>query len=184
MAASPGFSASRSGCHFSHRARSPFGQVPTYEDGDLTLFESGAIVLHIAMTHDGLLPTELAARMRAIGWMFAALNTVEPVVWDLVICRIVERDKPWFDERVKDVQQRLRVRLDELTTRLGDADWLDGDFSAGDLMMVHVLQRLKPSGFLDAYPTLAAYIARAEARPAFQRAWAAQHAVSAGAAAA
>lgn len=153
-----------------HRARSPFGQVPTYEDGDLTLFESGAIVLHIAMTHDGLLPTEPAARMRAIGWMFAALNTVEPVVWDLVICRIVERDKPWFDERVKDVQQRLRVRLDELTTRLGDADWLDGDFSAGDLLMVQVLRHAAAGGALPDHPTLAAYVARGEARPAFARA--------------
>jgi glutathione S-transferase len=163
-----------------HRALHPFGQIPTYEEGDLALFESGAIILHIAEGHAGLLPKDANARARAIAWMFAALNTVEPPILDLVIVRLVEGDKPWAQERLGLVQDRIRVRLGELSARLGEAEWLDQAFSAGDLMMIGVLLRLKPSGMLDGYPNLAAYVARGEARPAYQRAFAAQLAVFTG----
>jgi glutathione S-transferase len=164
-----------------HLALHPFGQIPTYEEGELALFESGAIVFHIAERHAGLLPRDANARARAITWMFAAVNTVEPPILDLSIARIVERDKPWSEERLPLVQERVRGRLLKLADRLGDAEWLDGEFSAGDLMMVSVLLRLKPSGFLSAFPTLFAYVARGEARPAYQRAFAAQAATNAGA---
>ncbi|GAO40464.1 putative glutathione S-transferase [Sphingomonas changbaiensis NBRC 104936] len=153
-----------------HRARNPFGQVPAYEDDGLVLFESGAIVLHIADNHPGLFAEDPAARARAIGWMFAALNTVEPVVWDLVMVKVIERDQDWSKARLPGVLTRLHERLDELSARLGDAEWLDGPFSAGDLLMVAVLRNLSGSGIVEAYPNLAAYIARGEARPAFVRA--------------
>jgi glutathione S-transferase len=162
-----------------HLALHPFGQIPTYEDGDLVMFETGAIVLHIAQHHDGLLPKEASARARATTWMFAALNTVEPPVLDLTIARILEHDKPWAQERLLMVMDRARVRLDQLSACLGDADWLDGAFSAGDLMMVSVLLRFRMSGLLDECPNLAAYATRGEARPAYQRAFAAQLAVNA-----
>jgi glutathione S-transferase len=160
-----------------HRALHPFGQIPTYEEGDLTLFESGAIVLHIAERHAGLLPRDANARSRAIGWMFAALSTVEPPIVERSMAMIVERDKSWYKERMPMLEDRVRARLDELSSRLGNADWLDGDFSAGDLLMVHVLRRLGGTGVLENYPTVSAYIARGEARPACQRAFAAQLAV-------
>ncbi|KRE86984.1 glutathione S-transferase [Rhodanobacter sp. Soil772] len=163
-----------------HRALHPFGQIPTYEEGDLALFESGAIVFHIAERHAGLLPKDTNARARAITWMFAALNTVEAPILDLQTAKFLEGDKPWSGERLPLVKDRIRKRLGELSHRLGDADWLDGAFSAGDLMMVHALLRLKPSGLLDEYPSLAAYVARGEARPAFKRAFAAQLAVFTG----
>ena len=161
-----------------HRAVHPFGQIPTYEEGDLALFESGAIVLHIAQCYAGLLPGDANARARAISWMFAAVNTIEPPILDLSNTRILERDKPWHEQRVPIVKDRVRGRLGDLSDRLGDADWLDGAFSAGDLMMVSVLLRLKPSGMLNEYPKLAAYAARGEARPAYKRAFAAQLAVN------
>jgi glutathione S-transferase len=157
-----------------HLALHPFGQIPTYEEGGLVLFESGAIVLHVAERHDGLLPPEPDARSRAIGWMFAALNTVEPPILEIVTARFVEGDKPWAAERMPLILDRIRDRLQPLSVRLGDADWLDGAFSAGDLMMVSVLLRLKASGLLGEFPNLAAYVARGEARPAYQRAFAAQ----------
>ena len=160
-----------------HRAIHPFGQIPTYEDGDLVLFESGAIVLYIAERHAGLLPDDANGRARAIAWMFAALGTVEPPIFERSIATFVERDKPWFEERQLMLDARVRARLDELSSRLGDADWLDGAFSAADLLMVTVLRRLGSSGILQAYATLGAYIARGEARPAYQRAFAAQLAV-------
>lgn len=160
-----------------HKALQPFGQIPTYEEGDLVLFESGAIVLHIAEHHDGLLPGDPNARARAIAWMFAALATVEPPIVERSAAVILERDKPWYEARLPIIEQAIHARLGDLSRRLGDDDWLDGDFSAGDLMMVHALQRLKSSGLLDAYANLAAYVARAEARPAYQRAFAAQLAV-------
>jgi glutathione S-transferase len=164
-----------------HRARNPFGQIPTYEEGDLVLFESGAIILHIAEQYPGLLPTEPNARARAIMWMFAAVSTVEPPILDLVTVRLIEGKESWAADRLPLVEERIHARLRDLTARLGGAEWLDGDFSAGDLMMVHVLQRLKPSGLLDTHPTLAAYVVRAEARPAYQRAFAAQYAINAAA---
>jgi glutathione S-transferase len=163
-----------------HRALHPFGQIPTYEEGDLVLFESGAIVFHIAERHAGLLPGDANARARAITWMFAAINTVEPPILDLVTVKLVEGDKPWSEQRLPLVQDRIRVRLGELSARLGDAEWLDGAFSAGDLMMVAVLLRLRMSGMLDGYPNLSAYVARGEARPAYKRAFAAQLAVFTG----
>jgi glutathione S-transferase len=157
-----------------HLALHPFGQIPTYEDGDLALFESGAIVLHIAERRAGLLPEEANARARAIGWMFAALNTVEPPLVELEIARRDERDKPWAEERLPLVEARARRPLGALSARLGEAEWLGGAFSAGDLMMVGVLFRARGSGILDGYANLSAYVARGEARPAFQRAFAAQ----------
>ena len=160
-----------------HLALHPFGKIPTYEEGDLALFETGAIVLHIAEHHAGLLPKDANARARAITWMFAALNTVEAPIFDLANARLLEGDKPWSKERMPLVMDRVRSPLHLLTARLGDADWLDGGFSAGDLMMVSVLLRLRSSGILDEFPKLAAYVARGEARPAYQRAFAAQLAV-------
>jgi glutathione S-transferase len=157
-----------------HRALHPFGQIPTYEEGGLALFETGAIVFHIAGRHAGLLPPDADARARAITWMFAALNTVEPPILEFSSARLFERDKPWYEERLPLVEARVRARLQPLSDRLGDADWLDGPFSAGDLLMVSVLLRLKPSGMLNDYPILAAYVARGEARPAYQRAFDAQ----------
>ena len=161
-----------------HRALHPFGQIPTYEEGDLTLFETGAIVLHIAERHAGLLPDDANARARAITWIFAALNTVEPPILELSNAKILERDKPWHAERLPLVEDRVRDRLAQLSTRLGDAAWLDGRFSAGDLLMVSVLLRSRPSGILNEYPNLAAYVARGEARPAYKRAFDAQLAVN------
>jgi glutathione S-transferase len=160
-----------------HRERHPFGQIPTYEEGDLVLFESGAIVFHLAEQHAGLLPEDPDARLRAIAWMFAATGSVDPPIMERSMVAIFERDKAWYAERLQAVDGRVRQRLGELSVRLGDADWLDGAFSAGDLLMVHVLLRLKSSGLLAEFPNLAAYVARGEARPAFQRAFAAQRAV-------
>jgi glutathione S-transferase len=156
----------------------PFGLIPTYEEGDLVLFETGAIVLHIAEHHAGLLPEDANARARAITWMFAALSTVEPPILELTTARIFEGDKPWAQERLPLVQDRVRDRLIRLSDRLGDGDWLDGAFSAGDLMMVSVLLRLRPSGLLDEFRELAAYVSRGEARPAYERAFAAQLAIN------
>jgi len=164
-----------------HLALHPFGQIPTYEEGDLVLFESGAIVLHIATRHPGLLPDDSDGRARAITWMFAALNTVEPPILERSMAVILERDEPWFEARLPRLDDNIRQRLDALSHRLGGADWLDGAFSAGDLMMASVLLRLRSSGILDGYPALAAYVARGEARPAYQRAFAAQLAVFTGA---
>ena len=161
-----------------HLARHPFGQIPTYEEGGLTLFETGSIVLHIAERRPGLLPADADARARAITWMFAALSSVEPVILEYANAKFGERDKPWYEERLALVMDRARGPLRRLAARLGDADWLDGTFSAGDLMMVSVLLRFRPSGLLDEFPNLAAYVARGEARPAYQRAFAAQLAVN------
>jgi glutathione S-transferase len=174
--------------HVSFRAKTepphlrlhPFGLIPTFEDGDFALFETGAIVFHIAEHHAGLFPDDANARARAIAWMFAALNTVEPPILEFVTAKFAEGDKPWTEQRLPLVKDRIRNRLVQLSGRLGDADWLDGAFSAGDLMMVSVLLRLRPSGLLDEFPKLAAYAARGEARPAYQRVLAAQGAINAG----
>ncbi|EHH08936.1 glutathione S-transferase [Agrobacterium tumefaciens CCNWGS0286] len=160
-----------------HLALQPFGQIPTYEEGELVLFESGAIVLHIAERHAGLLPEDADARARAIMWMFAALSTMEPPIVEHFVAGFLERDKSWHSERLQIVHDRIRKRLGELSDRLGDADWLDGGFSAGDLLMVSVLQRIKSSGILDEYENLSAYVARGEARPAYKRAFADQLAI-------
>ena len=162
-----------------HLALHPFGQIPTYEEGDLALFETGAIVLHIAGRHTaGLLPKDPNARARAITWMFAAVNTLEPPILELANAKLLEGDRPWNRDRLPLVEDRVRNRMGQLSRRLGDADWLDGAFSAGDLMMASVLLRLRSSGMLDEYPKLAAYVARGEARPAYKRAFAAQLAVN------
>ena len=163
-----------------HRALHPFGQIPTYEEGDLTLFESGAIVCHIAERHAGLLPQDANARARAITWMFAAIATVEPPIVQREVAMYLERDKTWYEERLPLVEDRICSRLDDLSGRLGNAEWLDDGFSAGDLLMVQVLRRLGGSGILEKYPSLAAYVARGEARPAFKRAFDAQLAVFTG----
>ena len=160
-----------------HRALHPFGQIPTYEEGDLALFETGAIVLHIAERHAGLLPEEANARARAIAWIFAALNTIEPPIVELEQSEFVEADKPWYAERVAIVGDRIRGRLDDLSRRLGKAEWLDGAFSAGDLMMVMVLRRAEGMDIVEDYPNLSAYVARGQARPAYRRAFDAQFAV-------
>ena len=160
-----------------HLAHQPFGQIPSYEEGDLSLFESGAIVLHIAQTRAGLLPDDAKARARAVTWMFAAVGTIEPVITEWEVPEYFEQDKPWFQERQALLDDRVRKRLRALSARLGDADWLDGPFSAGDLLMVQVLRRLHGSGLLEEFPNLAAYVARGEARPAYKRAFAAQLAV-------
>ncbi len=160
-----------------HLALNPFGQIPTYEEGDLALFETGAIVFHIAQRHSGLLPQDGKARARAITWMFAALNTVEPPILELTYAKFQEGDKPWYEERQLMVRDRVRARLGQLAAHLRDSEWLDGAFSAGDLLMVSVLLRLKSTGVVNEFPKLAAYVARGEARPAYQRAFAAQLAV-------
>jgi glutathione S-transferase len=162
-----------------HLAIHPFGQIPTYEEEGLALFETGAIILHIAERHAGLLPADAEGRARAISWMFAAVNTVEPPILDIMTARLFEADKPWAAERTPLVMDRARDRLKQLAAHLGEAQWLDGDFSAGDLMMASVLLRLRSSGLLDEFPTLAAYVARSEARPAYRRAFAAQRAINA-----
>lgn len=161
-----------------HLAIHPFGQIPTYEQGDLVLFETGAIVFHIAERHPGLLPVEANARARAVMWMFAALNTMELPILDLAYGKFQEGKKPWYEQRLPLVKDRVRDRLAQLSNHIGDADWLDGAFSAGDLLMVSVLLRLRSSGLLDEFPKLAAYVDRGEARPAYKRAFAAQFAVN------
>jgi glutathione S-transferase len=160
-----------------HLALQPFGQIPTYEEGGLALFETGSIVFHIAERHPGLLPGDANARARAVTWMFAALNTVEPPLVERAMASLLERDKPWYEQRQPMLEDRARKTLGELSRCLGDGEWLGGAFSAGDLMMAGVLFRSKPSGILEEYPNLAAYVARSEARPAFQRAFAAQLAI-------
>lgn len=160
-----------------HRALQPFGQIPSYEEGDLVLFESGAIVLHIAERHGRLLPQDTSARARAIAWMFAALNTVEPPIFERMLLMILDRDKPWYEERLAALESTIRMRLEDLSRHLGEAEWLDGAFSTGDLLMITVMRRLTQSPFMDEFPNLAAYVARGEARPAYQRAFAAQLAV-------
>jgi glutathione S-transferase len=160
-----------------HLKLHPFGKIPTYEEGGLSLFESGSIVLHIAENHAGLLPKEDNLRVRAISWMFAALSTMEPPIIDRSFAVILEREKPWYNDRMPILDDRINVRLGELSDYLGNADWLDGTFTSGDLMMVSVMRRLKSSKLLEKYPNLSAYVARGEGRPAFQRAFAAQLAV-------
>lgn len=154
-----------------HKARQPFGQIPTYETDGLTLFESGAIVLHIAEVHAGLLPADPAARARAIAWMFAAVSTLEPVIVEREVAVLVEGDRPWTPERLPLIAARLKARLADLADALGDKPWLEDDFSAADILMVCALRRPSAALLLRDYPALAAYVARGEARPAFQAAF-------------
>jgi len=160
-----------------HLALHPFGQIPTFEDGSLALFESGAIVFHIAQRHAGLLPDDATARARAIMWMFAALSTMEPPITDREATGFTEEGKPGFEDRMARLADRIRTRLRQLSAQLGEREWLDGAFSAGDLLMIQVLRRLHGEGLLEEFPDLAAYVGRGEARPAYKRAFAAQLAV-------
>lgn len=160
-----------------HRAIQPFGQIPTYQEGGITLFESGAIVLHIAQSHTGLLPDEAAERADALSWLFAALNTIEPPIVEREQAGYLESDRPWHTERLPLLDSAIRRRLDDLARHLGDGPWLGAEFTAADLMMVTVLRRLEGTGLLRHYPTLADYIARGEARPAYRRAFRDQRAV-------
>lgn len=160
-----------------HRELNPFGSIPTYEEDDLVLFESGAIVYHIAERHAGLLPKDAQARARAVTWMFAALNTVEPPIVEREQAPFFEKDKSWYQEHLAMIEARVRDRLSCLSNRLGADDWLDGAFSAGDLLMVLVLRRLEGTGIVEEYKNLADYVARGEARPAYQRGFKAQAAV-------
>ena len=158
-----------------HRALQPWGQIPTWEEDGLALFESGAIVLHLAQSHPGLLPDHAAGRARAMTWVFAAVATVEPATQDVETARFFESGEGWPPARASGAAARLWARLAPLETRMAGRDWLEDSFTAGDLMMICVLQRVGTLG--DRCPALAAYVARGEARPAFRRAFAAQRAV-------
>jgi len=166
-----------------HRALNPFGSIPTYEEGALALFESGAIVFHIAESSEGLFPADPDARARAVTWMFAALNTVEPPITEREAFLLLEKDESWFEARLTRLDDNVRRRLGDLSARLGESEWIDGAFSAADVLMVSALRRLKAtnipehSGILDEFRNLADYVARAEARPAYRRAFEAQRAV-------
>lgn len=157
-----------------HLRLHPFGKIPVYEERGLLLFETGAIVLHIASTRGGLLPHDRAARERAVMWMFAALNTIEPSILERETILYVEQGKPWSKERMPLVEDRVCDRLRQLSGRLGESEWIDGGFSAGDLMTIDVLRRLQGSGLLEEFPNVTAYVARGESRPAFGRALATQ----------
>lgn len=157
-----------------HLAHQPFGQIPTYQEGDLRLFESGAIVLEIARKHAGLLPLEPNSQARAIAWMFAAQATVEPNITEFENACFFEQDVPWQQDHLALVECRLLKRLEQVADALADREWLEGVFTAGDLMMVQVLRRIAGHAMLDSFPKLKSYMERAEARPAFKRAYAAQ----------
>lgn len=166
-----------------HLSLNPFGSIPTYEEGQLVLFESGSIVLHIAERHAGLLPTDQDARSRAKAWMFAALNTVEPPIVEWEGCMLLEKDKDWFHDRLPILENNIRTRLKQLSNYLKEKDWLDGQFSAADLLMVTVLRRLEPSNFagvrniVEEFSNLSNYVERGKGRPAYKRAFEAQRAV-------
>lgn len=160
-----------------HRAVHPFAQIPTYEEGELALFESGAILLHIAERHGVILPKEIHARARAIMWMFAAVDTVKAPIIEREAAILIERERSWFAERQVMLDSNVRRRLGELSARLGDREWLDGEFSIGDIMMIGLLRRLEGTALLEEYPNLIAYVARGAERPAFKRAFDAQFAV-------
>lgn len=152
----------------------PWGQVPAYREDKLAMFESGAIVLHIGERCPALLPTDPNGRARAQSWAFAALNSVEPAVAQLSEIDIFHKGEAWTVERRPQVIDKIRARLDGLAARLGDRDYLEGSFTAGDLLMIDVLRSLENSGVLADYPSLSAYKDRGKARPAFARAMAAQ----------
>lgn len=160
-----------------HRALQPFGQIPTYERDGLALFESGSIILHIAEQGRGLLPDDPDARARAITWMFAVASSIEPILVERETAFFTTRYKPWYEEHLAMVLGRIHNRLRDLSVRLGDAEWLDGAFSAGDLLLVSALRRLEDTDLLEPFPNLVAYMKRGMARPAFKRAFAAQYAV-------
>lgn len=160
-----------------HLVLQPFGQIPTFQGDGVALFESGAIVLHLAERHPGLLPADPAARARAIAWLFAALCTVEPPIVEREQAPYLERDQPWLAARLPLLDERIRARLRQLAGYLGERPWLDGGFSVGDLMMVMVLRRTEGMELLESFPNLVVYVERGKARPAYRRAWAAQRAL-------
>ena len=160
-----------------HLELQPFGQIPTYEDGDVSLFESGAIVLHIAEHHSGLLPTDAAARAKAIGWMFAALTTVEPPILERDNAMHLDAERAWQVDRLAMIGGLIRTRLDQLAAALGESTWLKDSFGAPDILMVHAIRRLESSGILEDYPVLTDYVSRAAERPAYKRAFDAQYEV-------
>ena len=156
-----------------HRYFQPFGQIPTYRDGTVEIFESGAIVMHICETNNVLVPEDKAARIRAVQWLIAALNSVEPWAMQLGVVDIFEADRDWSKARRPKVLEDLHARLKDLSGALGDKPTLDGGaFTFGDLMMVSVLTGLRRNGVLDTHPNLAAYVDRGQARPAYQKAMA------------
>jgi len=155
----------------------PFGQVPAYRDGDVQLFESGAILIHLGLGDERLLPADASGRGRAIAWLIAALNSVEPMIFELVAIDIFHRGEAWTKERRPQVVDRIDARLKLLSDALGTRDWFEGRFTIGDLMMVSVLRNLRHTDLVARHPNLAALVARGEARPAFQRALGAQLAV-------
>lgn len=163
-----------------HLALQPFGQIPTFEEGEVAIFESAAIVLHVAGRSAQLLPESTARRASAIAWMFAAVNTIEPPIVERSMAMLLERERPWHAERLSLLDDRVRTRLRSLSDALGERDWLDGAFSAGDLLMVAVLRRLAGSGLVEEHANLIDYVQRGEARPAFRAAFAAQRAAFAG----
>ena len=158
-------------------AEQPFGQVPAYRDEQVQLFESGAILIHLGMEEDRLLPVDRNARMRAVAWLIAALNSVEPMIFELVNIDIFERGQDWTVQRRPQVVDKIAARLELIASALGSGEWLEGRFTIGDLMMVSVLRNLRRTDLVTGHPVLGPYVARGEARPAFQRALADQLAV-------
>lgn len=156
------------------RRLQPFGQVPVYEEDGLTLFESGAIVLHIARRSEVLMPDDAARRARVEAWVFAALNTIEVPIHGLIEIDLFNADQEWARLRRPDALEQVRVRLDELAAALRGRDYLEGRFTAADLMMTTVLRIPRHTDLVSAHPVLAPYVARCEARPAFQKALADQ----------
>ena len=157
-----------------HVAAQPFGQVPVYEEDGMSLFESGAIVMHIGERCPALLPEDPAKRARARAWMFAALNSVEPHVQNFASLDVFHAGEEWARLRKPAAREVARARLDAVAAALRGRDYLEGEFTAGDLMMVSVLRILRDTDLVSSQPVLASYQARCEARPAFQRALAAQ----------
>jgi glutathione S-transferase len=155
----------------------PFGQVPAYRDDEVQLFESGAILIHIGLQDERLLPSDHAQKMRAIAWVIASLNSVEPAIFPLLMINVFNKGEAWTEEARPKFMERLDSRLKCLSNALGDKEWLEDRFTIADLMLVTVLRQLRAGRVLDQYPNLVALVARGEARPAFQRALADQLAV-------
>jgi glutathione S-transferase len=157
-----------------HMRDQPFGQVPVYKEAGLTLFESGAILIHVGEKDERLLPRNPLQRARAIGWAFAALNSIEPFMQTLFFMGVLADGKDWQGEARDFVQPFAAMRLTQLSAALGDRDWLEERFTIGDLLMIDVLRAATPPDLLAAHPNLAAYVERGTSRPAFKAALAAQ----------
>lgn len=155
-------------------AQNPFGQVPVFRQGEVTMFETGAIVLHIGESSEALLPRDPHGRGRAASWLVAALNSVEPEVWAYAALNFFYSGEDWAKQAAPIYKENARKRLEPVAAYLGDKEWLEGSFTAGDLMMVAVLRIFARTDLVGEFPTLAAYVTRGDERPAFQRALAAQ----------